>query len=828
MYFSKIPHPANFVFAREADPARGVLPLADGEARVTLTAIGGDVHRVTVRHPRWPHNPSQAELAESVPGENAHAVRLAADGSLELVENASGRVALSGVPGATLGACGRTWLFQFRHEPTMQFYGLGEHSKGLEKSGQRVKFWNTDLFGDFAHCEATHGYANPMYVAIPWLIVKQGNHYIGLLVHNPGAVFMDLASNFVWSEANTEDRDRRSFYVGAPDGQPELYLVVGPTLPALLRKLQALVGRVPRPPLWALGHHQCRWGYGGPRDLAALDRGFRAHRIPCDGLWLDIDYMDRYKVFTYSREGRAAARVRRVLARLARRGRRVVPILDPGVKAEPGYPVFEDGRRAGIFCLTPEGRPYVGFVWPGKTHLPDFSLPEGRAWWTRHVRRLAADGFAGAWIDMNDPSVGAVELDDMLFGRGAQPHASYHNQYGLGMAQATRAGFLAARPDQRPFILTRSAYLSSSRYAAVWLGDNVSNWHHLRLGVPLALGLSMSGIPFNGPDVCGFMGNTTPALAVAWYKACFLFPFLRNHSTAGTRPQEPWALGPEAGRAIAHYIRLRYKLLPYLYQLFLAQEESGEAILRPLFHDFPDTRRRPLGQITDQFLVGPSILQAPILAAGRTRRRVVLPAGTQWFSAQDGRWLPGGKTILSRAGRTETPLFVREGSILPLQPGERTHNRNDLATIELHCFLRPDSGKPAVLRYACDDGETFGYQRGEVSRFTVKARALPGGVLAAEISDGEYGFGPVRVRLVVYGGFKAVRLTGDGKTRLLPLVAHAWRFVGAPLAAHATRWLKLGAGKRAPTARAAAPVNGRSPGHDTPRRNEVAVRAETE
>lgn len=803
MYFHRIPHPANFRFAPTADPAAGTLALGETPPQVRVEHLGADVHRLRVEHSRWQPHGSRARLTPELSGAASHVVRLTADGAVEVASQDTGERLLQGVPQATFGVSGRTWMFQFRHEPDMQFYGLGEHSRGLEKSGQRVKFWNTDLFGDFAHCEIEQGYANPMYVAIPWLIVKRGNRYVGLLVNNPEAVFMELASNFIWSDENPEDRARRSFYLGAPGGAPELYVLVGPDLPALLRKLQTLVGRTPLPPLWALGHHQCRWGYAGPDDLVRLDRAYREHGIPCDGLWLDIDYMERYKVFTFAPEHwRDADHVRRTLAALARRGRRVVPIIDPGVKVEPGYAICEDGLRRGLFCLNREGQPFVGFVWPGRTHFPDFSLPEAQAWWAERVREFVGLGFAGAWIDMNDPAVGAVELDDMLFGRGEQPHASYHNQYGLGMAEATYAGLRAARSEERPFLLSRSAFHSSSRYGAVWLGDNVSNWHHLRLAIPLSLGLALSGLPFNGPDVGGFMQDTTPELAVAWYKAGFLFPFLRNHSNRTTRDQEPWALGRTAGRVIAHYIRLRYKLLPYLYQLFVAHEETGAAIQRPLFHDFVDTPELPLGRIDEQFMIGPALMQAPIVDEGATERCLVLPGPDHWFSAQTGRWEAGGRLIVARAGASDTPLFVREGALVPMQEGERTDNRNDLARIELHCFLRRGTRVSGPLHYVADDGATFAYQRGERTRVTFAATVRDDGTLAVAVTDAVYGYRPLRLRLVVYDTFRRVVLVDSGRERVLPLAAARWRFTGRPLSVRCTPPIVLGRSRvTAPTAR---------------------------
>ena len=797
MYFNKIAHPSNFVFARQAEPHTGALVLPGRNAFLTRCTLGGDVHRLSVDDGRWADHGSTAELSTQIEGETLHRLELSSDGTLVLQPEGHSAPLLLGMPGASFGVCGQSWMFQFQHTPELQFYGLGEHSQGLEKSGQRVKFWNTDLMGDFHLEQIREGFANPMYVDVPWLIVKQGNCYVGILVNNPGAVFMDLASNFVWSEKNTEDRDRRSFYLGAPSGKPELYIIAGPDLASLLRKFQQLVGRTPLPPLWALGHHQCRWGYGSPDDLLALDESYRKHGIPCDGLWLDIDYMDAYRVFTFSPSlWGNEEKTRQSFAKLSALGRRVIPILDPGVKVDAAYEVCQDGLSKHVFCVTPEGLPFTGFVWPGKTYMPDFSLAQTRAWWADRVARFAALGVSGAWLDMNDPSVGAVELNEMLFDHGRQPHTYYHNQYALGMAKASREGFLAAQPERRPFLLSRSAYTSCSRYTAVWTGDNASNWHHLRQSIPISLGLAMSGIPFNGPDAAGFMDDTSPALAIAWYKACFLFPFLRNHSSAGTRHQEPWALGVTTCRILTRYIRLRYKLLPYLYQLFIAQEERGEAILRPLFHDFEDSAALPLGTINDQFLIGPSILQAPVLEEDVSKRPLLLPGDSRWYSASEGRWLASGRTV-AEAGGAVTPLFIREGEIVPMQSGERSDNRNDLSELELHCFLRLDSTESAVLRYAFDDGETFAYKTGARSSFIIEAWSLPDGGLSIRLREVVSACGSARVRLIVYDKFKYIRVTEGTRTRRLSVESFDWVFTGRRLRAVAGPWMRVGTGSSA-------------------------------
>jgi alpha-glucosidase len=380
-----------------------------------------------------------------------------------------------------------------------------------------------------------------------------------------------------------------------------------------------------------------------------------------------------------------------------------------------------------------------------------------------------------------------MENEEMLFDEGRASHASYHNQYASGMAEATRAGFQQAHPDRRPFVLTRSAFIGTARHAAVWTGDNCSNYFHLAKCIEVSLNLALSGLPFNGPDVPGFGDDADAELAVAWYKVCFLFPFLRNHSHRAVRRQEPWTFGARS-RVIRHYIRLRYKLLPYLYQLFVAQERSGSAILRPLFHDFEDSAELGLGQVGDQFLVGPALLQAPVVEPG-SARRLVLPA-ERWFDARTGAWLRGGRRLRVQCTPFETPLYVRAGSLLPLQVGERSSNQNDLSEIELHAFCPP--GTRAELEYRFDDGRSLRYREGKESvvRFQAEAR---GQVLRLSAASEALGFGPLRLRVVLHAPLDTLLWEYAGRAREVALRPCRVRLTGRALVARTSRVLTVGA-----------------------------------
>jgi alpha-glucosidase len=783
MYFHKIHDPINCSFPARFDRASRRLDVGQHSLELTLDDLGADVFRVRVSGARWSHQHSQAELSPP----NAHAefapsrarVSLGPCAELEL-QAADGALLLRSVPGESFGVCGAAWLFHFELPSDAQFYGMGEKGVGFERSGLRTKFWNTDVWADFPMSQVRHAATDPMYASVPWVIIKQVNRYVGLLLNAPGAAFLRTPP------AGRSPPDRHLWF-GAPDGQPELFILVGPSLRELTEKLQRLVGVTPRPPLWALGHQQCRWGYKSQAELDELARQFTRHAIPNDGLWLDIDYMVGYRVFTVSSEHWPD--VEAGLSALRAKGFHVVPILDPGVKLDPGYDVYDDGKRRKVFCLNPEGKPYVGYVWPGQTVFPDFSLPRVREWWSERVARFARLGFSGAWVDMNDPSTGATENAEMLFDQGKRDHPSYHNQYGAGMAHATRAGFEKAYPDERPFILTRSAFTGTARHAAVWTGDNISNWYHLQKCIEVSLHLALSGIPFNGPDVPGFGDDPDADLAVAWYKVCFLFPFLRNHSQKHARFQEPWTFGKSSG-VIRRYIRLRYKLLPYLYQLFIEQERTGAAILRPLFYDFPDKPELPLGEVADQFLVGPAILQAPVVTPAAHARRVLLP-DTAWFDARNGAWRRGNRTISVRQALGETPLYIRAASLIPMQVGERKHNQNDLSDLELHAFCPP--GGAASLDYTFDDGHSLAYRRGKQSRVRFDAEAK-GDTLRVRARAEENGAGPLNVRFVLHAPLETLVYDDGSSEQRLPLRSAKARLTGEPLSVRVSRVVRVGAG----------------------------------
>lgn len=762
MHFHKYPYPSNFEFPNKLSSALA-LKTRQGTFRIKVRTGLDDIYHIQVTGKGWEKSDSQSGIqfpaSSKVTKTNQTVLTFHSDNSLSLTTR-DGKTLLTSQPGRLFGQNGTASMFEFDRTAHDQYYGFGEKWSGLEHSGKTTKFWNTDVWGDFNSVGYIDGKPapDPVYVSIPYVIIKRGNTYLGLLLDNPHATF--ISTGYKSFAPDNLSRIANSLHIGAESGQPNLYLLYGPTLADLTRKLQKLVGTTPLPPAWALGYHQCRWGYQSEADLLGLDRNFRKHQIPVDGLWLDIDYMNHYRVFTFDKKH--FPNPAKAMAKFAEKKRKVIPIIDPGVKFEKGYPVYDRGHRAQAFCQNPQAGEYVGLVWPGETVFPDYSLPSARKWWAKEVKTFAENGIYGAWLDMNDPSTGMVENHDMLFDHGTKLHRTYHNQYALGMAMASRDGFLAAHPNSRPFTLCRSGYIGSGRYTAIWTGDNYSNYHHLKNSIATTLNLALSGIPFNGPDAGGFGGNTYPELICDWYKAGFLFPVFRNHSMIDTRQQEPWAFDKKTLSTLRHYIQLRYRFRPYLYQLFAEQERSGEAILRPLFYDFKDTAELPLGKIDDQFMVGPHILQAPFVEEKLAKRTVVLPGKQAWFDLAAGRWIAGNQTLTVKADAATTPLYIRDGAILPLarlKPSDHTFKSN---AVDFHFFL--SSNGKAATTYVFDDGDSFSYQKGKRSEVAITAQRK-GNTLAIAVTSISDGFGQGKFTFTTTPGIKKVTVNGVAATK---------------------------------------------------------------
>ncbi|HEY9721667.1 MAG TPA: TIM-barrel domain-containing protein [Oscillatoriaceae cyanobacterium] len=580
--------------------------------------------------------------------------------------------------------------------PDDAFYGLGEKPGYLNKRGRAYGMWNTDNTGP--HVET----ADLMYQSIPWLITRTGGRSCGLLFDDPGHTHLDLGAE-----------DARAWRFAADGPVLRLYAVAGPRLADVVKRYGELTGRMALPPRWALGYHQSRWSYPTRGEVLHVATELRDRRLPADVIHLDIDYMEGYRVFTWSRE--RFPEPAELLGMLREQGFRVVTIVDPGVKQDPHYDVCRELEEKGLAVRMPHGSPYVGDVWPGPCYFPDFLKPETRRWWGDRHTAYTEPGVAGIWNDMNEPSVfhgpGVPRPDqtmpaDATFGPADAPvpHAKAHNLYGFHMSQATHEALLRLLPDQRPFVISRAGYAGIQRHAMVWLGDNHSIWAHLEQGLPMGLNMGLSGVPFVGPDSGGFMGDCSPELLQRWMQAGIFTPFFRNHSAQGTRRQEPWAFGADTEAICRDALEWRYRLLPYLYTVFREAAETGLPMQRPLVLTHEEDAET--ANLYDQFFFGDALLVAPILKPGATHRMVYFPAG-RWldFHSQEVFTGPGYQVV--PAGPDRIPVFAREGALVPLGPVVQ-HTGEPLEVLTLEVFEGPHL---AGVFYD-DDGETLAYTRG--------------------------------------------------------------------------------------------------------------------
>jgi alpha-glucosidase len=613
------------------------------------------------------------------------------------------------------GARVRCWKWM---PPDEQYFGLGEKSGLLDKRGHAYVMWNTDAYG-------WGNSTDPLYESVPFFIGLRGGRAYGLFFDNTWRSSFDLG---------VEAPDQYSF--GAEGGELNYYLFYGPDPKKIIQRYTELVGRMPLPARWAIGYHQSRYSYYPESYVRFIADNFRQRQIPCDALFLDIDYMDGYRVFTWDKS--RFPDPPRMLADLRKQGFKVVTIIDPGIKVDPNYWVYSQGFGGSDFVKKPDGQLYIGKVWPGESAFPDFTSEKVRAWWGSLYKGLIDDGVAGFWNDMNEPSIFDVpsktmDLDAVFDDHGLySPHAKIHNVYGMLMSEATRAGVMQLRPNERPLVITRATYAGGQRYASVWTGDNSSLWEHLRLSLPELMTMGLSGLTFAGADIGGFALSTSAELYTRWLEAGIFYPYCRTHSEKGSRNQEPWSFGNRMEEINRRSIELRYRLMPYLYDTFHGAAESGLPVMRALLLDYPDDPQA-IGQ-NYEFLFGDDLLVAPVVKSDERQWDVYLPRGT-WYDFWTDQRYTGPRHVNVEAPLDRVPIFVRGGAIIPTQ---QVVEYTDQAPIDPLTFEIYPAGN-STREYYEDDGLSLDYQRGVVLREQVSSDETDGSVaLHLSAREGSY------------------------------------------------------------------------------------------
>lgn len=572
------------------------------------------------------------------------------------------------------------------------FYGLGDKTGFLNKAGYQYDMWNTDNPDPQVDC------FKALYKSIPF--------FIALTTGKPYGIFFD---NTYHSYFDMGKESEEYYYFAADDGNLDYYFILGETPADIVEGYTYLTGRTPLPQMFTLGYQQSRWSYSSKEEVKEIADTLRKNKIPCDAIHLDIDYMEDFKVFTFSKERFSDAKD--FIQELSSEGFKVVTIIDPGVKVEDGYFVYEEGKKNGYFAKDKNGNQYENRVWPGTSVFPDFGNEEVRKWWGENQKILVDMGVRGVWNDMNEPaSFNGPLPDDVVFrdGKRVTDHKEIHNVYGHFMAQATYEG-LKKYEKKRPYIITRACYAGSQRYTTAWTGDNHSIWAHLQMAVPQLCNLGMSGMAFVGTDVGGFGSDVTPELLVRWVQVGCFSPLFRNHSAKGTRYQEPWKFGQKVMDIYRKYVQLRYKLIPYYYDLFHECEETGIPVVRPLILNYPDDEE--VLNMNDEFMVGKNLLVAPVVNPGQTKKMVYLPKGT-WFDYDTKECIEGGKYIIKDAPVDVCPIYVKAGAIIPNYPVQQYIGESKIEKLILDVY--PGEG---IYSHYQDDGESFAYKDGIYNQY---------------------------------------------------------------------------------------------------------------
>jgi len=554
---------------------------------------------------------------------------------------------------------GSAWEQSFSMREGERLCGLGEQASGIDLRGATITLWNTDPGGSWGPGR------NPLYLGIPVLLSTHPDGDVLTFYENSTHATFGLGGPDLESPVRTADAAHPATVTFA-GGVLRRYLVAGP-VPHLLDRYTELTGRPALPPRWALGYHQSRWGYKCDADVRAITDGFANLGLPLSAVHLDIDYMRGFRVFTVDTD--RFPDLARLTGHAARTGARVVTIVDAGVKVDPDYDVFSEGRDQHRFCTDPHGHLVEGVVWPGRSVFPDFTDPGTRSWWARKYRLLTDAGVAGIWHDMNEPTSIALLGDPTLptstrhhfDGRGGD-HAEGHNLYGLLMNRAGYEGLRDAAGDARPFIVSRSGWAGMQRWAWNWTGDVASTWESMRQQVATVVGLGMSGVAYSGSDIGGFSGVPDDELFLRWMQMSVFMPYCRTHSVRGVPPREPWCFSDSTRRTVAGWIRFRYRILPYLYTLAHLASETGAPLIRPLW--WLDGADESL-DVDDAFLLGDALLVAPVTEPGARRRTVALPPG-RWNSLWSDDIADGASLD---APLDRLPVLARAGSIVPFDDG---------------------------------------------------------------------------------------------------------------------------------------------------------------
>ncbi|UCS91907.1 DUF4968 domain-containing protein [Echinicola marina] len=571
-----------------------------------------------------------------------------------------------------------------------RFIGLGEKTGGLDRAGQAFTNWNTDFFAYGVNDD-------PLYMSIPF--------YMGIHHGLAYGIFFDNTHKSVF---NFGASNRRFSYFSAEDGDMDYYFFHDQNVEKIISAYTNITGKLNLPPKWSLGYQQCRYSYYPESEVKSLAKTFRDKDMPGDVIYLDIHHMEAYKVFTF--DGEKFPDAKTMIRSLKERGFRVVVIMDPGIKVENNYLPYEEGKEENLFLKYPDGEIYEGQVWPGWCAFPDFTMEKTRSWWAEKMEFYTEAGVDGFWTDMNEPASWGQHTPNLInfdYEGEQVSHRKARNIYGMQMARAAQQGS-SYNGQERPFILTRAGFAGIQRYAAAWTGDNVASEEHMLAGIRLVNSLGMSGVAFAGYDVGGFCGEASPALFARWMSIAAFSPLYRAHSMINSKAAEPWSFGEEVEEISRNYLKLRYQLLPLIYNSFHQSSLNGLPLVKSLAINYSHDKNIFDSRFENQYLFCDSLLIAPI-ESNKEICKVYLPEG-QWYYFFNDKEYQGNQEIYLDSPINYLPVMVKGGSILPMQSTVNHTGEDHDGILRLHIYK--GSGITEYNHYE-DDGLSTAYQNGD-------------------------------------------------------------------------------------------------------------------
>lgn len=622
-------------------------------------------------------------------------------------------------------------------------YGLGEAVGPLNRRGKVYRLYATDNPVQTPDREFLYG-------SHPFVIINGSERTFGIFVDYPSEIIFDIS--FTNMEVLKITLNSKNF---------DLYIIDGENVRDVIDGFLRLVGAPYIPPKWAFGYQQCRWSYPDRKTVETVAGKFRELNFPCDAIYMDIDYMVDYKVFTI--DDKKFPNFSEFVKSMKDDGFNIVPIIDPGVKIESGYSVYEEGIDGGFFCKNSSGENFVGAVWPGPVHFPDFLNPRTVKWWGRLYKGFVDAGVLSFWNDMNEPSIfytdealdeifGLVDnmketgnFDKFLITQKAKnvsnrrdyymeiyqkcedgyyiSHDNVHNLYGFHMASASARGLMELADNKRHFLLSRSSFIGLHRTGAIWTGDNHSWWEHMVYHMRALMSLGMCGFFYSGADIGGFGGHVSPELLIRWMQLGVFSPLYRNHSAWDTRIQEPWTFDNRVLEITREAVRFRYALLPYYYSEFIRCVNKRVPFITPLSFSFNMDN-----VVDDQFMCGDSILAAPVCKANDRGRAVILP-DVKWLFWPVRRHNEKHVSVLSpgchyvNAGLDEIPVFIKENSLVALTEPVNYVGEKDMEVLYILGFV---TNMASFIVYE-DDGYSYDYKQGVFTTIEINVQKTDDG-----------------------------------------------------------------------------------------------------